>query len=92
MPKINEVLLKFEGFQYDTPLDLNIVYYHILISRNASNLCTIILTWAKYRYKHLPTGVANFPDIFQQKMNDLFHGFEFIRAYIDDLLILTKGD
>ena len=25
-------------------------------------------------------------------MNDLFHGFEIIRAYIDDLLILTKGD
>ena len=25
-------------------------------------------------------------------MNDLSHGFEFIHAYIDDLLILTKGD
>ena len=36
--------------------------------------------------------VENSPDIFQQKMNYLFHGFEFIRAYIDDLLILTKGD
>ena len=25
-------------------------------------------------------------------MNDLFHGFEFIRSYIDELLILTKLD
>ena len=25
-------------------------------------------------------------------MNDLFHGFEFIRGYIDDLFILIKGD
>ena len=25
-------------------------------------------------------------------MDDLFHGFEFIRAYLDDILILTKGD
>ena len=25
-------------------------------------------------------------------MNDLFHGFKFIRAYIYDLFILTKGD
>ena len=24
-------------------------------------------------------------------MNDLFHGFEFIRGYIDNLLILIKG-
>ena len=37
-------------------------------------------------------GVANSPDIFQKKINNLFHGFEFIHAYIDDLLILNKGD
>ena len=37
-------------------------------------------------------GIAKSPDIFQQKMNDLFHGFELICAYIDDLLILTKRD
>ena len=35
--------------------------------------------------------VANSPDIFQQKMNYLFHEFEFICAYIDNLLISTKG-
>ena len=35
-------------------------------------------------------GFANSSDIFQQKMNDLFQGFEFIRAYMDDLLILKK--
>ena len=46
----------------------------------------------KYWYKRLPMGVADSPDIFQQKMNYLFHGFEFICAYIDDLLILTKGN
>ena len=33
--------------------------------------------------------IANSPDIFQQKMNYLFHGFEFIRAYKYDLLVLT---
>ena len=34
--------------------------------------------------------VANSPDLFQKRRNDLFRGFECIRAYIDDLLILTK--
>ena len=29
---------------------------------------------------------------FQHKINDLFLGFEFICAYIDNLLILTKED
>ena len=37
-------------------------------------------------------GVANSPENFQQNINNLFHGFEFIRAYMDDLLILTRED
>ena len=90
MPKINEVLLKLEGFQYDTSPDLNMLYYHTRLRSNASNLCMIILPWGKYQYTHLSMGVAISPDIFLQKMNDLFHGLELIRAYIDELLILTK--
>ena len=92
MPKINEILLKLGGFQCDTSLDLNMVYYHIRLSKNASNLCTIILPWGKYRYKYLPMGVTNSPEILQQKMNDLFHEFEFICAYIYEILILNKRD
>ena len=49
-------------------------------------------TGVKNCYKRLPTGAANSLDILQQKMNDLFHRFEFICTYIEDLLILTKGD
>ena len=90
MPKINEMLLKLEGFQYSTSLDLNMGYYHILLSKNASNVCTIIPLCIKYRYKRLPMRFANSPDTFQQKINYLFHGLKFIRAYIDNLLILEK--
>ena len=36
-------------------------------------------------------GLCNSPDIFQEKMNELFDGLEYIRAYIDDHLILTNG-
>ena len=90
MPKINEILFKWEGFQYATSLALNIGYYNIWLNDNTSNLCTIIIPWGKYSYKQLPMGVANSPDIFQQNTNDLFHGFKFICAFIDDILVLTK--
>ena len=86
MPNINELLLKLEDFKHATSLDLNMGYYHIQLSESSSKLCTIILPWGKYLYKHLPMGVAKLPDILQQKINDLFHRFEFIRAYIDDIL------
>ena len=36
-------------------------------------------------------GIAGSPDIFQAKMTELMATLEFVRAYIDDLLCITKG-
>ena len=38
----------------------------------------------------LPMGLSNSPDNFQEKKNELLHDLEFVRAYIDDLLIVTN--
>jgi len=67
-------------------------YYHIELTPNSSALCTIILPWGKYEYLKLPMGLANSQDIFQEKMGDLFANLENIQAYIDNLLVLTKGN
>ena len=77
------MLLELEVFQYAMSLVLNMGYYNIRLSKNASNLCTIIIPWEGYHYKCLPMVIANSPDIFQQNMNDLFHVFGFMHAYID---------
>ena len=36
-------------------------------------------------------GMCNSPDIFQEKMSELFFGLDTVRVYIDDLLHATKG-
>ena len=36
-------------------------------------------------------GLFNGPDIFQEKMYELFVGLDIVRFYIDDLLHVTKG-
>jgi Reverse transcriptase (RNA-dependent DNA polymerase) len=36
-------------------------------------------------------GLCNSPDIFHEKMSSLMSNLDYVRAYIDDLLILTKG-
>jgi hypothetical protein len=36
-------------------------------------------------------GIAGSPGIFQEKMSNLIATLEFIRTYLDDLLIITKG-
>ena len=92
IPKIQDLMLKLEGFQYATSLDLNMGYYHVELSPNSKQLCTIVLPWGKYEYQRLPMGLCNSPDIFQEKMSSLMQDLEYVRAYIDDLLIITKGD
>ena len=89
IPKIQDLLLKLEGFKYATSLDLNMGYYHIELDTISQKLCTIVLPWGKYQYQKLPMGLCNSPDIFQEKMNELFVGLNNVQACIDELLILS---
>ena len=75
MPKFNEILSKLEYFQYSISLNLNMGYYHIQLTEDASNLCPIIIPWGKYSYKCLTMGVSNSPYISQQKIHYLFQGY-----------------
>ena len=36
-------------------------------------------------------GMCKIPDIFQEKMSELFFGLDTVRVYIDELLHVTKG-
>jgi hypothetical protein len=66
-------------------------YYHIELSPRSRELCTIVLPWGKYEYQRLPMGLCNSPDIFQEKIGNLLADLEYVRTYIDDCLIITKG-
>ncbi len=90
IPKTSMVLQEIEGFSYATALDLNMGYYTIRLDPDASKICTIIFSWAKYSYKRLPMGIAGSPDIFQEKMLELMESLEFVRACLDDLLCISK--
>ncbi len=91
IPKIQDMLMNLEGFKWASSLDLNMGYYHILLTPNAQKICTLVTPWGKYSYKKLPMGLCNSPDIFQEKTSQLMQGLEFAQAYIDDILITTKS-
>ena len=91
IPNIQDMLLNLDGFQYATSLDLNMGYYHIELSPQSKQLCTLVFPFGKYEMQRLPMGLCNSPDIFQEKMSELMADLEFVRTYIDDLLCLTKG-
>jgi hypothetical protein len=90
IPKISTALQELEGFTYATALDLNMGYYTIRLDPKGVEMFTIILPWGKYSYL-LPMGYAGSADIFQAEMMDLMEALEYVRAYIDDLLVIPRG-
>jgi hypothetical protein len=91
IPKISTVLQELEGFTFATALDLNMGYYTIRLDPNASRICTVIFPWGKYSYKRLPMGIAGSPDIFQSIMLELMENLEYVQAYLDDLLCISRS-
>jgi hypothetical protein len=59
IPKIQNLLLKLEGFKHGTALDLNMGYYHIELSDASKELCTITTQWVKYEHQRLPMGLMD---------------------------------
>jgi hypothetical protein len=67
-------------------------YYTVRLDPTAAEMCTIIFPWDKYSYQRLPMGFAGLADIFQAEMGNLMATLEYIRAYIDDILVITKSN
>ena len=44
----------------------------------------------KYEYQQLPMYLCKIPDIFQEKMSELFFGLDTVHVYINELLHVTK--
>jgi hypothetical protein len=65
-------------------------YYTIRLDPTASEMCTIIFPWVKYSYKRLPMGFGGSADIFHAQIMDLVASLEFIHAYMNNLLIITR--
>ena len=91
IPKIADVLQKIEGLEWATSLDLNMGYYTVHLDLYSQQLCTIVTPWGKYQYLRLPMGVNVSPDVFQEKMSSLMQDLEYVRTYLDDLLVISNG-
>jgi hypothetical protein len=66
-------------------------YYTIRFDPRAVEMFTIILPWGKYSYLRLPIGFAGSANIFQAEIMDLMEALEYVRAYIDNLMVINRG-
>jgi hypothetical protein len=91
IPKIAQMSQELEEFAYATSLDFKMGYYTIKLDSDAQTLCTIVTPFGKYQYLRLPMCISCSPDIFQEKMSDLMQHLNFVRKYLDELLVILRS-
>ncbi|KAL2248349.1 UNVERIFIED_CONTAM: Enzymatic polyprotein, partial [Sesamum indicum] len=67
-------------------------FYQIKMENESKKFTAFSTPQGQYIWNVLPMGLANAPQIFQRKMDNLFKDyFEFMFVYIDDILIASKN-
>ena len=92
MPTTRDLLHRVGGMTYAMAIDQILSYYTMNIKESLWPLLTIILPFGKYQYKKMPMGLKISADVFQREMSKLFADLGYVLVYIDDLLVITKGD
>ncbi|KAL0313597.1 UNVERIFIED_CONTAM: Enzymatic polyprotein [Sesamum radiatum] len=67
-------------------------FYQIKMENESKRFTAFSTPQGQYIWNVLPMGLANAPQIFQRKMDNLFKDyFEFMFVYIDDILVASKN-
>lgn len=91
MPTFESILMELHGAQWFSTIDLKNAFFHIELDENSRHLTNFFSGDGVYRYKRLPFGLCNAPDIFQEVLQTIvLAGCEGQVNYLDDIMIFGK--
>ena len=90
IPIIQDVLMRRNGYNFFTKLDLTMQYYVLELDDKSKDLCTIVTPFGKCRYCRLPMGLKISPDVAQSIMEQILHDLD-VEVYIDDISIFSNS-
>ena len=62
-------------------------FHQVVLDEESSKLTTFYTPFGRYRYKRLAFGLSCSPEIYHQKVNQMFDDIEGVETYVDDLLV-----
>ena len=86
----DELFKRFDHSEFMSKIDLKAGYYQCQMTEDAKNKTAFWAGGRLYRYTRMPFGPTGAPSYFQELMDFTFQSFEFVEAYLDDLLIFSK--
>lgn len=91
MPTFESILLELHGAQWFSTIDLKNAFFHIELNEDSRHLTNFFAGDGIYRYKRLPFGLCNAPDIFQEILQTVvLADCEGVVNYLDDIMVYGK--
>ena len=91
-PTVEEIIHELAGSTCSTKLDGTSSYLCIVLDYESSLLMTFNTSWVKFRFVHLPWGLACAQDIFQWMMDQILTCCNGVIGITDDIVIHGKDD
>ncbi|KAH9100500.1 hypothetical protein Ae201684P_006697 [Aphanomyces euteiches] len=91
LPNIQHIMRSMTKPMFKTAFDLVMGYYARVLDHGSRDCTAIVLPFGKYRYCRLPMGIVSAPDEFQAVMNLIVGDLDFVKCYLDDLLVVSNS-
>lgn len=88
MPTLECIMTDLPNCKWFSTIDMTSAFFHIEIDASSRHLTNFFAGNGMYRFKRLPFGLTNSPDIFQETLQTVvLADCKGVRNYLDDILV-----
>jgi len=93
LPRIDELLERYETSKWFTSIDLAAGFHQIEMDESDKEKTAFTCSMGLYEFNVMPFGLKNAPATFQRLMNNILYDYigDFVEVYIDDIMIHSKN-
>lgn len=92
IPKTDDVFAQLNGMSVFSVIDMSMGFWHLELDDESSLLTTFQTPFGQFRWTRLCFGVSSAPEIFMQKIMEIFGDIPGCVPYFDDLIIGGKDE
>ena len=91
IPHIQDFTATLHGTTTFSKLDLVQAYHQITVESSDVAKAAITTPFGLFKFTHMPFGLGNVTQTFQQFMDQVLYGLDFCYVYIADILIISHS-
>eukprot|EP00477_Mikrocytos_mackini_P001864 GAHX01002022.1.p1 GENE.GAHX01002022.1~~GAHX01002022.1.p1 ORF type:complete len:603 (-),score=94.42 GAHX01002022.1:1109-2917(-) len=87
LTNIQDCLTQLKGSTKFATLDFNMGYYQIKVAQESKRFTSFSINNQQFQFCRMPFGLSNAPRTFQRAVYQIFKDLDFVKVYLDDVLI-----